>query len=326
MPVALEALDMQTCDDQTNNGKESFDLNLQNATILGTQNALTYSVTYHSSFSNANTGNNALGIPYENNTNPQTIYATVTNNLTPTCYAVSDFDLNVLEKPLLNMKDIYSICEGFTVPVNAPSGFSSYLWSTGATTQSITIDEPGNYSVTVTKDYGNIICESSQDFTVFNSNKATITSIITNDWTQRDNTITVMVSGEGIYEYSLNGIDFQDDNHFSRLTSGDYIVYVRDKKGCGTVKEEISLLSYPKFFTPNGDGYNDYWQINFSKQEPNMKISIFDRYGKLITTFNGSSNGWDGTYNGTLPPSTDYWFLIVRENGKEYKGHFSLKR
>ena len=57
-----------------------------------------------------------------------------------------------------------------------------------------------------------------------------------------------------------------------------------------------------------------------------MKLSIFDRFGKSITEFYGNNQGWDGNLNSTQLPSDDYWFVVKRENGKEYKGHFSLKR
>ena len=83
---------------------------------------------------------------------------------------------------------------------------------------------------------------------------------------------------------------------------------------------------YPKFFTPNGDGYNDYWKIKFSENEPNLTIKIFDRYGKLLKHLGMNSLGWDGKYLGKDVPSSDYWFVVTRENGKELKGHFSLKR
>ena len=83
---------------------------------------------------------------------------------------------------------------------------------------------------------------------------------------------------------------------------------------------------YPKYFTPNGDGYNDFWRIKFSENEPNLTVTIFDRYGKLITQFDSNNVGWNGTYQGNPMPSTDYWFVVKRENGKEYKGHFTLKR
>ena len=83
---------------------------------------------------------------------------------------------------------------------------------------------------------------------------------------------------------------------------------------------------YPKFFTPNGDGYNDFWKIKFSENEPHLMVTIFDRYGKFIKQFGSSSQGWDGNYLGEQLPSTDYWFVVTRENGKEFKGHFTLKR
>mgnify|MGYP002663122446 CR=1 FL=1 len=55
---------------------------------------------------------------------------------------------------------------------------------------------------------------------------------------------------------------------------------------------------YPNYFTPNGDGINDFWNIKFSSQEPDLTVSIFDRYGKLLNVITGAGYGWDGTYNG----------------------------
>lgn len=87
----------------------------------------------------------------------------------------------------------------------------------------------------------------------------------------------------------------------------------------------VDELPYPKFFTPNYDEYNDTWTIDFIYLAPNSAIKIFDRYGKLIKELvtNGS---WDGNYLNHPLPATDYWFVVTRKNGKEYKGHFSLKR
>jgi gliding motility-associated-like protein len=82
---------------------------------------------------------------------------------------------------------------------------------------------------------------------------------------------------------------------------------------------------YPKYFTPNGDSYNDTWKIKFSQKEPDLKIAIFDRYGKLLKTMN-RFEGWDGKLNGRDLPSDDYWFVVTRKNGKEFRGHFAMKR
>nr|WP_199001663.1 T9SS type B sorting domain-containing protein [Flavobacterium sp. ASV13] len=87
----------------------------------------------------------------------------------------------------------------------------------------------------------------------------------------------------------------------------------------------VDEIPYPKFFTPNNDGYNDTWTIDFVYLAPNSVIKIFDRYGKFIKelTYNTS---WDGTYTGKDLPASDYWFTATRFNGKEFRGHFSLKR
>ena len=53
------------------------------------------------------------------------------------------------------------------------------------------------------------------------------------------------------YEYSLDGITYQESNIFYDLTQSDYTVYIRDRNGCGVYIEELFLLRYPKFFTPN---------------------------------------------------------------------------
>ncbi len=91
---------------------------------------------------------------------------------------------------------------------------------------------------------------------------------------------------------------------------------------------DISVIGHAKFFTPNGDGYNDFWQIkgiNASFQ-PNSIIYIFDRYGKLLKQLSVKSEGWDGTFNGTKMPTDDYWFKLFLEDGRQYSGHFTLKR
>ena len=119
---------------------------------------------------------------------------------------------------------------------------------------------------------------------------------------------------------------YQDAHVFENLPIADYTVYVRDKNGCGVRQEDVFLMYYPKFFTPNNDGQHDTWQIFNSGLEPNNRIYIYDRYGKLLKQLNPNGPGWDGTINGAMMPTSDYWFVVYRQNGKSYRGHFSLKR
>jgi gliding motility-associated-like protein len=85
-------------------------------------------------------------------------------------------------------------------------------------------------------------------------------------------------------------------------------------------------MGYQKFFSPNGDGNNEYWNIIGAELFPDANIFIYDRYGKLLQQLSPESIGWNGTYLGQLMPATDYWFRFEYDNGKVFTGHFALKR
>ncbi|SEA75856.1 gliding motility-associated C-terminal domain-containing protein [Flavobacterium gillisiae] len=312
------------CDD-LNDGKETVDLTAYNSNLIS--NTAGYLFAYYNTLSGAEKESAVNKIintsKFSLNLGANIIYVRINSN-TP-CYAIAVLKLSVVAKPLILIPDIVPICENNTITINAGSATESFLWSTGATTPSITVANPGEYAVTVTKNYGTISCSSSKRFSVKKSTIATITSIKTLDWTDKNNVITVYVSGAGDFEYSIDGTHYQDSNEFQNLNSGAYTVFVRDKNGCGIVTDKVYLLMYPKFFTPNGDGYNDTWSIHFSDTEIGLTVQLFDRYGKLITVLNQNQT-WDGTFNGLELPSTDYWFIVTRADGKEYKGHFTLKR
>src|SRR5690606_34555043 len=149
-----------------------------------------------------------------------------------------------------------------------------------------------------------------------------------------NNTVTVHVvptdNVNTTYLYSLDmpGGPFQESNFFEHVTPGIHTVYVYDVNGCGIVSKDIAVLGIPKFFTPNGDGINDTWDIIGMNTlfYQNSTIYIYDRYGKLITGVDPKGKGWDGMYNGTPLPSTDYWYVVILDDGRTVKGHFSMVR
>lgn len=313
------------CDD-LNDGTETVDLSNYNSSVIS--NTTSYNFSYYTSLSGAENETTSSKITnfsnYKLALGENKIYVRINSN-TP-CYAVAELKLILLSKPKITIQDIVPICENNTITIDAGAGFDSYLWSTGETTQSITVSNPDDFSVTVTDDYDTISCSNTKNFTVKNSTVASITKIETKDWTDNENIITVFVTGQGDYEYTIDGINYQDSNQFLSLHSGEYTVTVKDKNGCGIDTEEVYLLMFPKFFTPNGDGFNDTWKIKFSDIEEGLTVKIFDRYGKLIKMLSNDTDGWNGTFNGTELPAADYWFVVTRANGIEYKGHFSLKR
>lgn len=312
--------------DELNDGSETLDLTSYNASIA-TCTSCTFS--YFKSLEGAE---NQTLLEQISNVSSYTlsagsiiIYVRIDSN--DKCYQVAQLNLTLVNVPIIAIPEIVSLCQNATVEVHAGTGFDSYLWSTGEISEAKTFTETGSYSVTVTQNHGNAICSSTKDFQVKFSNTATIQNLTVQDWTDADNTIVVELADTslGNYEYSIDGITYQDNNTFSGLATGDYTVYVRDKNGCGTVNQEVFLLNYPKFFTPNEDGFNDSWGIKFSETEPKINTKIFDRYGKFIKELNAYTS-WDGTFNGQNLPASDYWFVVTRENGKVYKGHFAMKR
>ncbi len=325
LPTAHQPENINLCD-QGNDGTESLDLTIQNAFILNGQPITDNSISYYLSMEDAETRTNPQPSNFTNTSNPQTLYARIENNNSSNCYAITSFEIRLYEQPVLSMGSIWSMCEGSDVEVFADEGYDYYNWSTGETTRVITLDTPGQYTVTATNVYADFICSTEKTITVGISDIATIISIETRDWSQSNNSISIFVDGNGDYEYSIDGINYQNDNMFSSLRADEYTVYIRDKNGCGIVSEDVYLLYYPRFFTPNGDGNNDFWQIKNSGREPFNKLYIYDRYGKLITMLQPDSFGWDGTFNSNELPSSDYWFVLERQNGKTYSGHFSLRR
>lgn len=266
-----------------------------------------------------------IGIPYRNTTaNTQTLYAKITN--IQNCYESTNFPVTITINTFdeIVTDETIAICENNPVILDAGSGFSYYTWNTNPVqnTQNITVSTSGSFEVILKNALG---CEKTKTFTVISAEIATITNILINDFSE-NNMATILFSGNSSYEFSLDNSNFQASNVFSNLSEGVYTAYVKNE--CGIVFQTFYILDYPKFFTPNGDGYNDTWQIaDLEKRNlQNSKIYIFDRYGKLLKQISPLGEGWKGTYNGNLLPSDDYWFVLELSNGKRITNHFSLKR
>ncbi len=149
-----------------------------------------------------------------------------------------------------------------------------------------------------------------------------------------DNQIVVAVAtgGDGMYEYQLDNGVWTTQNTFSNIRGCDErVIRARQINNCSIDAIEIfRVLDYPKFFTPNGDGFNDLWNIECLINQTNAQIYIFDRFGKLLKTISPRGTGWNGTYNGAPMPTSDYWFRVdyLGNDGssRTFTSHFTLKR
>jgi gliding motility-associated-like protein len=206
-------------------------------------------------------------------------------------------------------------------------------------------EKEGVYEVKVFRNYENNTTTSSDNstcegFSIFNVKESNIPVLYIENITIQDdssnNTITIDTAnlGIGAYEFALNNSNgtYQDEPFFENVPAGIHKIYVKDKNGCGFTVLEVSVIGFPKFFTPNNDGINDTWRIPGANNDfyPSSNIYIFDRFGKIITSLNPNEKGWDGTLNGKLLPSTDYWYSVEltdqQGNIRVKKGHFSLIR
>ena len=261
----------------------------------------------------------------------QTINVKVENAANALCFSETTLKLVVNELPKVNIEDSYFLCNLETsLAIDVSNRFDSYLWenqngSNISNTHKVNLVDSGNYTLTVGENKNGIYCENSFDFEIIRSVLPNIDNIEYQELSD-NNFIRILASGDGDFEYSIDGINYQNSDTFNNILGGIYTVFVRDKLGCGEDFENITIIDYPKYFTPNNDGLNDTWQIKGILDYPNAKVFIYDRYGKLLKQLNSNSVGWDGTFKGKQMISSDYWFVVKLDGENEFKGHFTLKR
>ncbi|TDD96179.1 T9SS type B sorting domain-containing protein [Flavobacterium cellulosilyticum] len=236
--------------------------------------------------------------------------------------------LNVVVTPLIvpDFVDL-SICSGIIPPALAttsPNGVTGTWFPS-------TINNTNSGAYVFTPDVPQ--CANAKKINVIVNPSNTLVSIswtVTNAFSLNQ-IVTITAASAGDYLYQMDSNPFQTSSVFENVASGLHSITVIDPNGCSApiTENNILVINYPKFFTPNNDGNNDKWNIFDLSDQLNSRIFIFDRYGKLLKNISPLESGWDGTYIGYPMPADDYWFTVTydEENmSKEFKAHFSLKR
>lgn len=272
----------------------------------------------------APTGGNQVGtgtaITSPSITSTTTFYAEAVNNncVSATRAAVT---VTVNSTPAADPETIY-ICQGDSVTLDAGVAGLTYVWSlNNQATQTITVSTGGTYSVVLTNAQN---CSATKTFTVIERLAPVISSINVDGTTVAINIANTNVED---YRFSLDGVNFQTSNIFTDVPAGQGTVTVKERHDCGTVTGNFIVFVVPGFFTPNNDNVNDLFTIQGMTLYPKVKVSIFDRYGKLLIQLTRSRPYWDGTFENRNLPASDYWYVIKLDDSlPEIKGHFSLIR
>src|SRR5680860_22145 len=340
MPEDLTACDID------GDGSETFDLSVNGIRMMGTQDSAIYMVTYFVSEVDAQNFTNPIENPGNYETQgAETIYARLSSGRS--CYEIAPFQLKVQGLDFESaLKASYILCfdkdGGKLEPLPvldtglSPSNYT-FIWYTDtisdenriadATGPSLTASILGTYHVLLQNlEFG---CEFSIATEVLPSRQPEVFEVdFVTDIFSDSNTIEIKAQGESPYLFAVDDGEFGTSNRFEDLSAGEHVAYVTDSENCSVLSEEFLVVDFPRFFTPNGDGTNDIWQIVGFPEIEKAEFAVFDKYGTLLYQFNNGS-GWDGTANGRRMPASDYWFRItyVKDNvPKEFKSHFTLKR
>jgi gliding motility-associated-like protein len=358
--------DYEVCDDDTDGKVCAFDLHSKDIEMTNNPMVL---ISYHYTANEAKTGLNPISssttaLFCNTIATSQTLYVRLSDPSFAACPTIKTMRLIVKSLPdpiIYTENDISTICVDYISNAvvrplelkvkNTILGNYTYQWyengvlipEATAASYLVTTPAPDSISSSYTiKEVDTVTgCDiTALPFTVIQSGQAVFlnspTYTIGNILTDNQTIIVSLPQGHGSYQYSIDTGEIQESNVFENIPFGVHYITIWDTKGgsrnsCDPlVISDIKIMNYPHFFTPNGDGYNDTWNIATGlENSQQVYITIFDRFGKLLKEITTSSNGWDGTFNGEALPANDYWFSLSYQeegNAKEFRGHFALKR
>lgn len=302
--VEIQEATLRACAIESNPSTGLF--NLTTAPVT-TQNGVVKQ--YYPSLTDAQNGTNSI-LTFNSYISPNgVIYIKVING--NGCYAIAKVNLIVIPQVFSNTLEDKIICMEDTTTLDAGPGFTAYEWNTGATTQTISNVGVGTYWVKLkTGD-----CEATQTVKIYASDQPVISNVdISNT------TVTIYVNGgTAPYQYSTDGIKWQDSNEFNNIPRGDNHIFVKDAYDCNPIDINIVVPNIINVITPNGDGINDAIDYSALSGKQNLIFNVYDRYGAKIHQADKSNQyRWDGTAAGRKVPTGSYWYSVSwNENDKK---------
>ena len=240
--------------------------------------------------------------------------------------------LNVDEPLTGEIESNAPICAGTNIEMDASSyEAETYLWMKVDSTNEMSgskavtrLTQPTTFLLHVTRG----VCDADAVYKAEVTENPTIERVDSVDIRSRR---IVVSGGTPGYTYSVDNKEYDVMDTKIDLLFTSHMAYVMDANNCSDTMPfymEPPAIIVPPFFSPNGDATNEQWiPTNLKEVYPDALVTIFDRYGKKLAQYRANEEDWDGTYEGKMMPSTDYWYEIdIEEIDKQYIGHFTLIR
>jgi len=259
-------------------------------------------------------------------TDPSNLFPVTPGGYAVTLYAISSQGcdtsitlsnyITVNPDPSVSLGVDDSLCENASMILDAGSGLTSYLWSTGATSSSINLNgtEGGTYSVGVINNFGctdaDTILIKDLLLPIFNIGDMIICEGDTGHLFVPDTSTQTFLWATATMPL------FSTDNEIFITQAGTYFLTVENF--CGTTSDtsvvefvpDLQNLTMPNILTVNGDGVNDLYTIPELIDATEFKLSIFNRWGVLLFESTDMNVLWDGTATGSLVSSGTYFGVL----------------
>lgn len=264
----------------------------------------------------------------------------VTITDTSNCQFMDTYTVPAITPLVADAGNDTTVCGGAEVTLKG-SGGTLFLWwpEDGLSNPAIanpvaTVTESVTYVLTTTEPGG---CISKDTITL--SVHADLGIYAGQDTTLAEGqSLTLHASGGPFASYHWlpeEGLDNPTSQSPSLMVSQDitYVVTGATTEGCQEsdsimVTVASGLVIYSGF-TPNDDGRNDLWDIDFVAYYPNIVVMVYDRWGRQVFYSEGysSEKRWDGRFNGEkLPIGTYYYVVDLKDGSKPLKGPVTIVR
>lgn len=230
------------------------------------------------------------------------------------CFASDTIVVNFYPKIDVSLGSDTSICNGSTISLSPEGMVGSYSWSTGETSPIIVVGLPGIYAVEVNvggctnSDTINVSLIPSVETVLLSDSvlcldKTNVLSIIDSEW----------------YQVAWNSAS--SGNSYTVPTSHPTSIIYEVSSACEAIIDTIQLtykdceclLFIPNSFTPDGNEFNNSFQVISDCNLSYFQLMIFNRWGDLIFESQDINYLWDGTYNGVICPFGLYnWKVTYR--------------